>query len=140
VGKWRRHLGSLLLDDGYSEQFFRVRSLREVRSHECPLCQLADLFAGMGPYSRERDKVMRQLRERESGQLCLVEPGDPASPSRIDEDRFTVISDLYSKCGERRLGLSFSSGCLRTFDPDMPINFWHYEPRSEKDKAPTKHS
>lgn len=138
VGRWRKYPGSFF-DASQSDQLFHVRSVRRVASHQCPLCQLADLFAGMGPYSRERAETMKELKRENSGQLTLVDGDDRPDASRRDTERFRVLSYLHDRCCERKLGVSFETeGYLRTRDPRNPMNFWHYEPQSDKDKAPTR--
>jgi len=137
VGRWPRYLGSLL-DTSYSDQFFDVH-VQQVASDQCRLCQLADLFAGMGAYSRERAETMKALKRESSGQLALIDGDEKPPASQRDTERFRVISHLYDRCRERKLGVSFETeGYLRTRDPRNPVNFWHYEPQSDKDKAPTR--
>lgn len=107
-------------------------------SHELPMCQLADLFAGMAAHSRDKSDIMLVLLEKANNQESLFEEPMP-KPSNVDKERFPVIQYLYQKCQSKKFGLSFKTeGFLRTRDPKQPVNFWHYTPQHEKDRAPTK--
>ncbi len=134
-----RRIMTLLSDWSQCERF-EVGSLRPVRSHEHPLCQLADLFAGMAPYTRDRAAVMQRLHEAASGQLSLFDSETPkVKVSRKDTERFAVISHLLNRCRERRLGVSFRERWYLWSPAGAgPINFWHYAPQTDDDKAPTK--
>lgn len=138
VGAWRRYFEHPLLRESFSESFFNVRLLREVVSAETPLCQLADFFAGIAPYSRlKADTIPRWLRIS-AGQLDLFER-EPIRLSQRDRARLPVLKHLYDRCKRGRLGVSLAScGYLRTRDPSRPLNFWHYRPQHEHDKAPTR--
>src|SRR6266516_2834685 len=52
VGKWKKYFEHPLLNEAFSEQFFRLERLQTVQSHREPACQLADLFAGLAAFSR----------------------------------------------------------------------------------------
>lgn len=59
VGRWRRYFEDPLLKASFSERFFDIATMKEVQSHSTPLCQLADLLAGLGPYTRDRAVMVR---------------------------------------------------------------------------------
>lgn len=136
VGRWRSYFEHPLLEDEFTERFFRVRTLKEVSSKDQPLCQLADLFAGMGPYSLEKSDIIKHLFESDQGSLF---PDDsPHNISSADPERFKVINHLYHRSKSKRLGVSLRSNFyLQTRDPTNPINFWHYKPQHDLDRAPT---
>jgi hypothetical protein len=139
VGSWQEYWGSLFPGDLDWKRLYSLRSLEPVPSHECPLTQLADLLAGMGPYTRLRADRMKGMLRDESRQTTIWDEQDTDSPSKADDERFCVVRHLHRRCRKQRLGLSFrSTGYLRTPDPRNPINFWHYEPQHEEDKAPTR--
>jgi len=139
VGAWRRHFEHPLLRESFSTQFFNIRTLREVVSANTPLCQLADFFAGIAAWSRTNaDKTLRWLRES-TGQRHLFQQEPPIPQSASDRARVPVLRHFYERCKRGHLGVSLAScGYLRTRDPSRPLNFWHYEPQHEHDKAPTK--
>ncbi len=136
TGKWPKHLEGLFESDPRS---FHIKTFREVKSHAEPLCQLADLFAGMAPFSRENAHVMGYWLERESGQIAMFEGDNPPKVSNSDKERFPVIGYLHNRCRKLNLGVSLQAkGYLVTHNPRNPINFWHYEPQHEMDRAPTR--
>lgn len=138
VGRWRRHFEHPLLQEVFSERFFEVKTLKQVESSAQPLCQLADLFAGMAPYSRERSDLIRAQLLKSEGQESLFD--EPAlTGSRRDMERFIVIERLYRRSRGLKLGLSLrTDGFLRTRDPRAPVNFWHYSPQHSNDIAPRR--
>lgn len=124
---------------------FSVLHIHEVASHETPLCQVADLFAGIGCYSHSaHDKYVAWSKEC-SKQLPLPLPSDsdpattPPYLTNADRDRCAVIDHLHNRCKRHKLRVSLpSSEGFKTYDPAFPINFWTYEPQHPKDKAPVK--
>ncbi len=139
VGAWRRYFEHPLLGGSFSTRFFNIRTLREAVSAETPLCQLADFFAGIAAWSRTNaEKILRWLRDS-TGQQHLFEQGPPIPQSASDRARLPVLTHFHDRCKRGRLGVSLAScGYLRTRDPSSPLNFWHYVPQHEHDKAPTK--
>lgn len=122
---------------------FRVLQIREACSADSPICQLADLFAGLGAYSHSAYSKYEYWLRAQSGQMSLgldVENGD-AEPelSNRDRERCRVMKHLDGHCKGRkfRVGLKSSKG-FRTYDPRFRINFWPYEPQHLDDKAPVR--
>ena len=139
VGKWRQRFNVPSLSDSFSERFFDVITLEQVTSEDTPMSQLADLFAGMAPYSRERAPLLKQLQDENSRQEFLFGTHLTQCPSEGDRERFKVINHLHRRCSSLGLDISFDSlGYLRTWEPKQAVNFWHYEPQHPLDKAPTK--
>lgn len=139
VGGWKTYFESPLLGESISIARFAVKSFRQVASAETPLCQVADVFAGMAAYARLKQSTIRVWMEEQSGQTSLFEgPGSALALSGRDRERLPVIKSFYESCRGRALGVSLrTAGYLRTRDPHRPINFWHYTPQHESDKAPT---
>lgn len=123
-------------------QEFGIHSITPIQSHTEPLCQLTDLFAGLGAYSYEAYEHYSQWVDQQSPQLRLeFEPVAPVELSNREAERFRVMHHLSTNCKRNTLGVGLiSSGGLRTYDPSNPINFWRYVPQSRDDKAPTKDS
>jgi hypothetical protein len=118
---------------------FHIHEILPCHSHKMPLVQVADLFVGMGSYSRSsHSKVMAWQRQQKEGQLPLV-ADDTIRLSHRDRERCQVIVALNEHCKRRRLGVSLATyKGLRTLNPSLPINFWWYVPQSEEDKAPVR--
>jgi len=118
---------------------FNIENINEISSEEKPICQVSDLFAGIGAFSHTAyDKYNRWLKS-ESGQLPLgLFKQKKISLSNSEKERFTVIKYLDDKCKDCnfRVSLKTAKG-FKTFDPKYPINFWLYEPQHPEDKAPT---
>jgi hypothetical protein len=56
-----------------------------------------------------------------------------------DKARLPVILHLNRRSKSHRLGVSLSThGYLRTPNPANPLNFWHYTPQHDEDRAPTR--
>jgi hypothetical protein len=117
---------------------FRVVRLVPRESHAHSLIQVADVFAGMMPYSYLRyGDFERWTPPRGQQTLPGAVPGPNLSGS--DEERFLVLDHLKTACAGRKLYVSLASHRgLRTMDPTKPINFWPYEAQSEQDRAPVK--
>jgi len=126
-------LGEILeWDTGQIIGQLNLHEICEVKSHQEPLIQAADLLAGLSVYSRRAYKKFALWRSEglstEARSLF----------SNADEERFEVLGHFYDQCRKHKLGVSLNQkGGLRTFNPAKPINFWWYEPQGGYDKAPT---
>lgn len=137
VGGWRKYFESPLLGETISIASFRIASFKQTISHDTPLCQVADVLAGMGAYSRLKRGELRRWLEEQSSQETLF-PRTAMALSGRERERFPLIKALYALSRKRGLGVSLESeGYLLTHDPRKPINFWHYTPQHGADKAPT---
>jgi hypothetical protein len=122
-------------------QEFRISEVMPFSSSTEPLVQLADLFAGLGVYSRTRFRHFEQWQSERAGQLLLVEndPNLRLAISGADRERCQVLADLDRRCKSHRLGVSLrSKRGLRTLNPKNPVNFWWYQPQTQTDKAPAR--
>ena len=126
-------LGEILeWDTGQVVGQLNLHEICEVKSHQEPLIQAADLLAGLSVYSRRAYQKFALWRSE--GMLT----GARNSISNADEERFEVLGHFYDQCRKHKLGVSLNQkGGLRTFNPAKPINFWWYEPQGGYDKAPT---
>lgn len=137
---WKEHYNYPLLEEFYSSYCYQIDTFKQMNSASCRLNQVADLFAGMGAYSRQEKSLIKSHLQSVSGQKKIF----PSSPvknkfSNADEERLKIILYLNKKCKQKKLGVSLKSlGYLSTFDPSNPINFWHYEPQHGNDRAPVK--
>lgn len=141
AGSRKKFYGATLLSEEFSVAQFQVRSLDQVRSCDRPICQLADLFAGMAAYSRTHVGKVSAWMLKESRQIPLLDDGPAQTLSNADRERLPVIAHLNHRCKAQKLGLSLrSSGYLQTPNPTGPLNIWHYKPQHQTDRAPTKDS
>ncbi len=118
-----------------------ITDFAEARSHMEPLVQAADLFAGLGIYSRERFDRYKAWRagmvqeEKSGADLRKVRI---AGLSNADHQRCALLAYFDTKCKSLKLGVSLQNRRgLRTFNPARSLNFWWYEPQGDYDKAPT---
>jgi hypothetical protein len=88
--------------------------------------QLADVFAGLGAFSRMRYADYASWVRTSAGQQSLLTGEvDPADWSGSDRERFQVLRSFNaaSKDGRFRVSLDQSGG-FRTMHPSSPVNFW----------------
>ncbi len=101
--------------------------------------QVADLFAGLGVYSRANYERYPAWRVAAAGQLALFNDAEAGSLTLTssDRERCPVLHELVERCRVRRLGVGLEgSHGLETRNPRNPINFWVYRPQRLSDKAP----
>ena len=119
--------------------------VREAVSSEAPMIQIADVFAGLGAFSRMKSHSFHPWKTRKSGQQTLlgfdhILPEDPKS--KVVECRFQLlesVDDLLHK-HDMPVILDPNQG-LRTKNPNSKncyINFWQYTPQGAYDKAPAR--
>jgi len=131
-----------LFDLAKALKSYHTMRLKEVPAKKSPVSQLADLFAGLIPYSRYcYDKYESIKIEKEGGVLFA----DPTNEEirQLHYNRYEIIRQLLKHKENQKLGISFnSSRGFRSYNPskDFPFNFWWYEPQHENDKAPQKKS
>ncbi len=122
---------------------FQIIGITEISSEKEVICQVADLFAGIGAYSHSSFPKYLEWKERENVQMRLF-PKTPAENQKFtnsEKERFIIMKHLDDSCKKNRFRVSLiNRKGFKTFDPCFPINFWMYEPQNTKDKAPTKNS
>lgn len=119
---------------------FGIEEIQPVSSHEHPLLQLADLFAGLAVFSREKYDEFVVWSNSNSEQGKLWDSADASeSASRSSQARFQVLKSFTDLCKSRKLGVSLKAKRgLHTPNPRNPLNFWLYQPQHPEDKAPRK--
>jgi hypothetical protein len=127
------------------KQFFRFIRIISRKSNNEPLIQLADFFAGLAAFSRQKGEGyqswIRTRKRKQHPALFEVDGGSDADSSKADIVRFELLQEFDTLCKEHKLGVSLNTkGYLWTPKPEKPINFWNYEPQHEADKAPTRPS
>lgn len=120
---------------------FSVLQISQACSSETPLCQLADLFAGLGAFSFSAYDRYESWLHTQSGQMAfdLGFHDAGSEPTKSEQERFAIMKHLDDQCKKRKLrvGLKSSSG-FKTYNPQQPVNFWLYEPQHPEDKAPVR--
>lgn len=127
----------------------RIRfSFKEVipqRSEEQSLVQLADLFAGISCFSRENAGKFKDYKKQKENQRQtqlfpdIQEETQDRDIKQTFKNRFELVELIKNECQKCRISISLDTNkFLKTLDPSQPINFWHYEPQGEYDKAPTR--
>lgn len=123
-------------------QEFGIEEIRPVSSQLHSLLQIADLFAGLAVFSRDKFDDYQRWLQATSPQMSLFnedEAGPAADSSRSSEERFLVLEDFDNVCKQSRLNVSLKTKRgLWTPNPQCPINFWIYEVQHPEDKAPQK--
>lgn len=124
--------GEIITDPG-----FYIESFEEKQSHKEVPIQVCDLFAGLSVFSKVSfNKYSLWKNEQkpslfcEATSLCL---------SNSEKYRSELLDKFNSNCKKLKLGVSLETErCLRTINPNNPINFWHYIPQGDYDRAPCK--
>ncbi len=135
---------------GFRLQLLREFSIEEIRpitsTEHPPLLQIADLFAGLAVFSREKFEEYKEWKLTSEGQSRLYQFSQTnisnhctKNPSRKDIERFSVLQHFDLLCKKHKMGVSLEKRKgLWTPNPENPINFWLYEPQHPLDKAPTR--
>lgn len=115
------------------------------KSENNPLVQLADLFAGFACFSKENADIFKKWKskiEKEKYPSLFGDFGEREEDEKETiKNRFEIIELIKSECKKCGIKVSLNTNnYLKTFDPNERINFWHYEPQGEYDKAPIKKS
>ena len=113
-----------------------------VKSSSEPLVQLADLFAGIAAFSWNRSAAYDRWEAREDGQTDMFDDIlDAAQPLAISKSESYKARTLqrFDAFWLRAGGIHHDYGeGLRTWKPDVPVNFWLYIPQGDNDKAPRR--
>lgn len=117
---------------------FNFINVKQKKSEEQPLIQLADIFAGFTCFSREKaDEFARYKKEKERYlQPSLFSDTQEEEIRQTLKNRFELIEIIKDRC-KKSVNLD-TNNYLKTYDPSQPVNFGNYEPQGNYDKAPTK--
>ncbi|MBI2862328.1 MAG: DUF3800 domain-containing protein [Chloroflexi bacterium] len=118
---------------------FRIHQVVEADSRKTPLCQVADLFAGLAVFSWSSFSAYCFWENQQHGQSRLPFDEQSSTLTKTQRERCPVLQYLDSECKAHKLGVSLrEKQGLWTPNPVNPINFWHYEPQRIEDRAPTR--
>jgi hypothetical protein len=127
--------------------FFEVTDYQQLRSHEEPLIQVADLLNGLAIMFRKDPKLYEDFCHysetlSEHKQNSLFGSATSAWDKDLSNSQKARIPLAYrfdAACKAFRLGVSLRTNqCFCTMDARRPINFWLYAPQHDEDKAPTR--
>ncbi len=132
----RRELDHSLFGFFFSESYYQISSFCEQDSKKQILIQVADLFSGLGVFSKSSFSTYSAWKRVQVPSLFDTEE---VSVTNSESFRFKLLSKFDAICKSEKLGVSLETKqCLSTYNPQNPINFWHYEPQHENDKAPVR--
>jgi hypothetical protein len=121
-----------LFENNDPNQSFKFSNVKELSSSCEPLIQLADLFAGMARFSREKGEQCVQWLNSWGSKaqlrfLELLKNGySESDTTRTNRARFELIGKFDKLCKRYKMRVSLKTNkCLWTFDPTYPINFWN---------------
>lgn len=136
-GKRRRDLPDSLFSGLFSESPYSIELFQEAQSHEAPLCQLADLFAGLASFAALRYEDFSRWKYQDGPNLSLLPCDDSEKFSNSDKSKFRILDRLHDECKRYKYGVSLrQKKRFFTYNPKGPLNFWPYEPQGEYDRAP----
>jgi len=122
---------------------FNFLNVKSQNSKNNCIIQLCDVFVGIGRFSRENSneyKIWNNQR-KSNNQPTFFNNNDITEENGISKSnysRFKLIEYLAEKCKKKGIIISLNTNnYLKSYDNKFPINFWHYEPQGNYDKAPT---
>ncbi|MBW1728619.1 MAG: DUF3800 domain-containing protein [Deltaproteobacteria bacterium] len=131
-----------IFGDFFTDPYFHIEVFSEIDSSITPPCHISDLFAGLNVFSVNSysSYCIWDSNNLAQQQLSLFSTTKhDVKFSNRERARFEVMHHLNKRCKSLKLGVSLKSKKrFHTFDPRNPVNFWHYAPQHEYDKAPTR--
>ena len=121
------------------KRLFKIAEITECHAQEVCLTQLADLFAGMAAFSREKFNDYRSWKRNQGYVSTLFETTANSGSTSGLVEKYHVLSHFERKIAQLDFPVALDqTGGLRTLDPSIPLNFWWYEAKSRFDKARPK--
>ncbi|MEW6526351.1 MAG: DUF3800 domain-containing protein [Spirochaetota bacterium] len=132
----KQELVNTIFGSFFTDSYYSIEDFKEKKSHDEYPIQIADLFSGMAVFSRNNfDCYQSYIDSRQPLLFCNKE----YKLSNREKYRCKLLEYFNNECKNKKLGVSLENKRgLYTFDPKNPINFWHYEPQGDYDKAPTR--
>ena len=125
-----------LIGEFLCSNYYFIQKFEQIQSNLHYCCQMTDLFAGLAVFSKTHYSSYKKWLENRIPGLWKQ---DITPVTNREEYRYTLLLNFITDCKARKLGVSLDTNkCLFTMKPKNPINFWHYRPQHEHDKAPTE--
>jgi len=105
-------------------------SISEVDSKEYPICQVADLFGGIGSFSWINAPKIKGLVTKD--QKTLDDSKIPFSGSELE--KIQVCKWLEQNCKKRGIEITRENG-FQTKNPNLPINFWFFKQKDYRSEV-----
>lgn len=108
----------------------KICEIEEVNSMNYPICQIADLFAGVGSSGHLRKEALVLYDD------CQTHLGGKLiNNTNKDIGKIRIISHLRKKCRDNEFKIDFSPNKgIKTIDPNNPINFWLFKHTMQRNK------
>lgn len=116
----------------FNMEYGRTVKIEESNTENAYLIQIADIFAGIGRTSY-MDYDEYEIHG-DTNQTVLIPFDD--TPSVKNKTRFRILNFFHRWAKNHNLQISMSEKRGLKSHKKGPVNFWLYEPQSEKDKAP----
>ncbi len=118
---------------------FLVCDIQQRKSHDDPIVQVADFFAGLAAWTANRYDLYQRAASQHEGQGSLFGDDDQPQVSNSERCRCHVVTHLLHRCSHHRFTVSAKNRHLKTMKGgSCGMNFWHWVPQGEYDKAPTR--
>ena len=118
----------------FNMEYGRTITIEESNTKNAYLIQLADIFAGMGRTSyKDYDEYELQGDETQTFLIPFEK-----EPSIKNKTRYKIIRFVHNWSKKHKLQISISENRGFKSYKKGPLNFWFYEPQTDKDKAPIK--
>ena len=135
-----KHQSTDSISNFLAAPFIPVNRVEEIDDEDNPLIQLADHFAGLGVFSRGKHEFFgRWFKPLTRTETLFAGLRPPDNLPRSFVPRFRLIKNIYEVCNNNGVIISLkTNNYLRTYDPNVKLNFWHYVPAGPDDKGPIK--
>ena len=103
------------------------------------LIQIADLFAGLAAFSWNQREAHSHWLSENGSQRMFGELRTNRHISSSSSYKHQIALEFHKLNSLEGLNVSHNPNAgFKTFNPSNRINFWHYSPQHQSDKAPTK--
>ncbi len=122
---------------------FTFEKVKQQNSKQNSIIQLCYIFTGFGHFSRESYDEFSRWRNHKKSEIIpsLFNNAnyEKIEISKSNQNRFELIDYIAEECKKRNISVSLNTNkYLKSYEGELPINFWLYEPQGDYDKAPIK--
>jgi hypothetical protein len=121
--------------------FPAYHNTKELKSHNYPIIQLADLYAGLVRTSRNESALFYPwyCQKLNENQTSCFDFNDAVDVTKSLSYKFEVMFDFKRKADSYKMGVSINKfKYFTTYTKKNNIFIWHYEPQGDFDKAPIR--